>query len=86
VIAWLKPRRLLVRDLAAVVAENRELREAAVRRAKDLEAIRAALRRERAEAYETLESMLMRRPESHERWHCLNELDGIHAYLTSVSS
>jgi hypothetical protein len=47
VIAWLKPRRLLVRELAQMVAEARELREAAVRRAKDNESLRAALRRER---------------------------------------
>jgi hypothetical protein len=44
---WLLPRRLLVKDLAAVVEECKELREASVRRAKDSEALRAELRRER---------------------------------------
>lgn len=83
---WVKPRRLLVKDLAEMVAEARELREAAVRRAKDCEALRAELRRERAEALQTVESMLLRCPESYQRWGCLNELDVIRAYLTSVSS
>ncbi len=46
---WVKPRRILVKDLAEMVAEARELREAAVRRAKDNEVLRADLRRERAE-------------------------------------
>lgn len=81
--AWLLPRRILVRDLAQMVEEARELREAAVRRAMDLEAMRAELRRERAEALQTVESMLLRCPESHQRWGCLNELDVIRAYLTS---
>jgi hypothetical protein len=43
--AW--PRRYLVRRWLEAMAEVRELREAAVRRAKDNEALRADLRRER---------------------------------------
>ncbi len=46
--AWLKPRRLLVKDLAEMTEEAREMRDALVRAAKDREALRADLYRERA--------------------------------------